>query len=332
MRWSEPEQPGLSGALVVKASVNDRAWCLKATPASLFEAPRVAELHRLTAWLWDRGLTRLAVPLVTPQGTTWVEQAGWVWQCEPWLPGGALKPGAVTTAQVEQAARLVAEWHWHASDYRPTPRGAEWFAGAALGNPVGVRERLSRLHTWPAARCNLLRSRVAEATWLEPAWRAAAERVLGVAQQAGGRLAEELRAAQSLRVRLLPCLRDVWRPHLLFEGDKLVGLIDLQACRTESVAADLSRLLGSLAPRRRDLWQAGLAAYEQVRPLGAAERLLLPVYDRSGCLLGALHWVEWLLSPDGAERGRGVTRQATQRLLELSDRLEQGLPGEAWPH
>ncbi|MFN5297063.1 MAG: phosphotransferase enzyme family protein [Planctomycetaceae bacterium] len=341
VEWSEPEQPGLSGAVVLKLAVGDRAWCLKGTPASRFEPDRVAELHRLTAWLGHRGLTQLAVPLVTTGGATWVEQADWVWQCEPWLPGAPLTVGEVLKDELEQAARLVADWHRHASDYCPTPRGERWFASSDSGSPVGVRERLTRLSDWPEPRCRLLRSRLAAGPGRESRWQAAAERVLTVAEQEGPRLAEELRAAQSLRVRLLPCLRDVWRPHVLFEQHRLVGLIDLQASRTECVAADLSRLLGSLAPRRRDLWQAGLAAYEQVRPLGASERVLLPVYDRSGCLLAALHWVEWLLSRGPGEhetvergpfaRGTGLTTQAAERLVELSDRLEHGLPGEAWP-
>ena len=74
----------------------------------------------------------------------------------------------------------------------------------------------------------------------------------------------------------------------------MAGLIDLHACRTDSVATDIARLLGSLIADDRERWDAALEAYMEVRPMSLAERGLVEVYDRSGVLLSGATWLEWL--------------------------------------
>ena len=41
-------------------------------------------------------------------------------------------------------------------------------------------------------------------------------------------------------------------------------------------------------------WAAGLAAYEEVRPLSAAERSQLPAFLHSGLVVGGMNWLRWL--------------------------------------
>src|SRR5262249_1201866 len=47
-------------------------------------------------------------------------------------------------------------------------------------------------------------------------------------------------------VSLQMCLCDIWHDHLLFEGERLAGLIDFGSVKLDHVAADLARMLGSL--------------------------------------------------------------------------------------
>jgi homoserine kinase type II len=89
-------------------------------------------------------------------------------------------------------------------------------------------------------------------------------------------------------------MRDIWHDHVLYEGDEVSGLIDFGAMRAETVAADMSRLLGSLVGDHKAGWTAGLAAYMEVRPLEVYEEMLIAAFDRANVLLSGMTWLEWI--------------------------------------
>src|SRR5206468_3640782 len=70
---------------------------------------------------------------------------------------------------------------------------------------------------------------------------------------------------------LQPCLCDPWHDHVLFDGDRLTGIVDYGAAKVDHVSVDLARLLGSLVGDDADAWQRGLGAYRSVRPLAPDE-------------------------------------------------------------
>jgi homoserine kinase type II len=102
-----------------------------------------------------------------------------------------------------------------------------------------------------------------------------------------------MRRASARKVALQPCLRDARPEHLLFTGDRVTGLVDFGAMAIESVAADLSRLLGEWVGPDRSARAEGLAAYASVRPLDPIELALIEDFEDSAALLGAGHWVRW---------------------------------------
>ncbi len=121
------------------------------------------------------------------------------------------------------------------------------------------------------------------------------------------------------------CIRDVWHDHILFEGDRVSGIIDFGTMRTEHVAGDVARLLGSLVgddPRRREV---GLAAYGQVRPLSQEELRLVTVFDASSVALSPLNWIEWIYV-DGRRFEQPSTIEA--RFDELLSRLARLAAGD----
>jgi Ser/Thr protein kinase RdoA (MazF antagonist) len=95
-----------------------------------------------------------------------------------------------------------------------------------------------------------------------------------------------------MTVPLQPCLRDVWHDHVLFQEDEVTGLIDPSAARTDTVAADISRLAGSLIADDRLAWGKAIDAYQSVRPLSREEAALVGILDRSGVLLSGMTWLE----------------------------------------
>jgi homoserine kinase type II len=120
-------------------------------------------------------------------------------------------------------------------------------------------------------------------------------------------------------VVLQPCLRDARPEHLLFEDERVTGLVDFGAMAIETVAADLARLLAEWVGADRSARADALDAYSVVRPLDDAESDLLKVFEDSADLIGGGHWVRWHFvegrvfgHPEAVLRGleRGADRAA----------------------
>ena len=100
-----------------------------------------------------------------------------------------------------------------------------------------------------------------------PGFVAAARSIVAGFQRSAKSMTVELRTAQRLRVPVQPCLRDVWHDHVLFINDAVSGIVDPAAARTDTVAADISRLVGSLVGDDPHGWTVALEAYQSVRSL-----------------------------------------------------------------
>jgi hypothetical protein len=108
--------------------------------------------------------------------------------------------------------------------------------------------------------------------------------------------------------------------HILYSGDEVTGLIDYGGVKTDHVAVDLSRLLGSLIEDDDDAWVAGIAAYGEVASWDPHVVPLARLLDETGTLLGAANWLLWL---DRPERRFDDRARAAARLGTLVRRLER---------
>ena len=131
-------------------------------------------------------------------------------------------------------------------------------------------------------------------------------------------VADALVQARRWMVPIQPCIRDIHREHVLFEGNRVTGLVDFGAMRHDSCAGDIARLIGSLAGDDKQLWAVGIDAFRQVFPLGDSERHLARVYDASGVLLSGMNWLEWIFV-DGRQFGDRAA--VMSRFEEIADRL-----------
>ena len=156
-------------------------------------------------------------------------------------------------------------------------------------------------------------------SWPDAPVAAQARRLIDLFPKHAAPLKSQLESAARLPVRRLPCLRDIWHDHVLFTGAQVTGLIDFGALRTESPAADVARLLGSLVGDDVEGWRTGVAAYRRVRPLTENELRLVEVFDYSNVLLAGMNWLRWLCL-----EGRQFARmeQVIERLEVLVARLE----------
>jgi Ser/Thr protein kinase RdoA (MazF antagonist) len=115
------------------------------------------------------------------------------------------------------------------------------------------------------------------------------------------------------------CLCDIWHEHVLFEGAAVTGLIDYGSIRTDHVAVDLARMLGSLAGDDKELFAAGLVSYGDIRKLSEQEVELVYVLDSTGTQLGVANWLMWLCHE---RRPFEDVDAVARRLAALVNRLE----------
>jgi len=149
------------------------------------------------------------------------------------------------------------------------------------------------------------------AAWTERAW--------VVLQFAVRRVPQWLNAWQETRLPLQPCLCDVWHDHVLYTNDDVTGLVDYGSAKTDHVAVDLARLLGSLVEDDPELREAGLDAYDREVGLSADERGLVDVLDRTGAVLSLSNWLRWVFL-DG--RSFAGDDRAAARVAGLVRRVE----------
>jgi homoserine kinase type II len=121
-----------------------------------------------------------------------------------------------------------------------------------------------------------------------------------------------------LAVPIQPCVRDIWHNHLLFQGDRVSGIVDFGALCWDNVAIDIARLFGSLVGDDPLGWETALAAYSRERRLSDNERALVLLFDQSTVLLSGMHWLWWVY----VERREFEARQTVLERLDVTiDRL-----------
>lgn len=297
-----------SGAQMWRLRTPRGELCLRRWPR---EHPSPQRLEFIQAVLWhvdQEGFHDIPLPLETEHHHGYVRHEGYLWELAPWLPGLADFDRDPNGRRLHNALVAVARFHQAALSF-PLPE-----SGPAAS--PGLIERGGRLRDLMVDGLARIRHGMREESWPELA--AAGRRALDLFAPLAPQITGSVEAAARLRVCLQPCIRDIWSAHVLFVEDEVSGLVDFGGLRPENVAADVARLLGSLARDDAAAWQAGLAAYQTVRPLSDDELRLVVVFDRSSALLSPLQWLDWLF----VQRRRFPNRDAViARYEQLLDRL-----------
>ncbi len=278
--------------------------------------PDQQRLEFIQAVLWhvdQEGFHDVPLPLETNHHHGYVWHAGHLWELSPWLPGAADYALHPSSARLENAMTTLARFHRAASTF-PLPDAGQ------LASP-GIAERLARLESLLGGHVAELRLAVDPRIWPELAGRA--EHLLALFAAAAPGIWEVLKPAARLKLRLQPCIRDIWRANVLFVGDVVSGIVDFGSMRPENVAADVARLLGSLAVDNLDEWHRGLAAYQTVRRLSDDELTLVTAFDRSTVLMAGLQWLEWIYLE---RRSFSAPQAVLARVDEFTSRLANLCP------
>ena len=257
------------------------------------------------------------VPAVAAKasGETWTDHGGRLWDLTSWLPGRADFQERPSPARLAAACTALARLH------------LVWSGTTRMTGPCpAVLRRLRLFQEWQdllASGWKPLRSNVSAAAagpWLERAWHAVQPHLDAIPRLLSPWL--------DCSVFLQPCLCDIWHDHLLFEGDRVAGLVDYGGVKMDHPAVDLARLLGSLARHDAGLRDAGLRAYRSWRPLADEEESLVAVLDETGAILAAVNWLLWLCRDGRQFEDESAVARRLAAVVELIEAIS-ALPAAA---
>jgi Ser/Thr protein kinase RdoA (MazF antagonist) len=271
---------GFSGADLwrVKAPAGD--WCLKAWPIN-FEIEQLRHAHWLMRQGRSAGLDYVPAPHDSADGSGCVRTTGHIWDLATWQPGRADFHVRPSENRLVAACLALADLHRAWKPVKPTS-----------GALPAIRRRLTAADQWHSLVQSGWQPEFAAgdddtiAIWAERAWV-----VLGFTAR---RIPKWLNAWIDVRLPLQPCLCDLWHDHILFTNDDVTGVVDYGSAKTDHVAVDLARLLGSLVEDDLALRNAGLDAYDREAGLSSEERAVVDVLDRTGAIVSLMNWLRWV--------------------------------------
>jgi homoserine kinase type II len=255
-------------------------------------------------------------PIDNLQGETFLPLDDRLWEACTWQPGSP----AVTASdeQLASAVRSIDAWHRAIPPslirdgdplLAPTSAIGHFLAGRDSASPGLLRRR----DEWRRLSAVAFGNRMASlSSFTDP--ERLAERTLRQAERHVSPMSRWLHDADLPR-RLCVCLRDVHGEHVLFTGTAVTGIVDFGAIGLDHPAIDFGRLLGSLAPDDRARWHNALAGIADADAFDLAWR-----FDRTGTLLGALHWLEWLVISPREFANRAAAYARWRSLVERIER------------
>ncbi len=278
-------ESGFSGAAVFRVLSEAGSFCLKQWPKNHSEQ-RLRELHQLLRHFGERGLAVVPIPLRSIHGHSVLLIDQRMWQLERWMPGTADFWQAPYDDRLRSAFMTLAQWHQQAATiaYR-----GEWFRMDVSASVPTVIDRITGMSRHTNNVIGNIDASLMRET--HQSWREYGRLITTTFRWRSPQLLHDLQQATTWRVNLQPVIRDVWHDHVLFTANEVTGLIDYGAARTDTIAADISRLLGSLVGDNIPQRQVAIAAYESIRPLTPTEHQLIPLLDQSNVLLSGLTWL-----------------------------------------
>jgi Ser/Thr protein kinase RdoA (MazF antagonist) len=262
---------GFSGASVWRGDERQtprlalKAWPPNTTPE------RVRQIH---AWLaLAAHLSFVPIVFASHGGESVCAEAGRVWDCCRWMPGEPRTSPSAT--EVSAALEVAAQLH-------------EAWAGETQRGPCpGVRNRLRVL----ADNEPLLRAGPNSLLPVSPHLDPLLHRAVTVVARLAPFAIQALAPWEHHKFALQPCVRDLRGEHVLFEGDRVSGIIDFGAMATDHPAVDLARWLGDVANSDDALFEVGLSAYRTIRPAFDASDAFVRLLSRTGAVCSVLGWL-----------------------------------------
>jgi Ser/Thr protein kinase RdoA (MazF antagonist) len=295
---------GLSGSSLYRYDSGRGPLVARRWPIDGPDRSRLAQIHVCLKSTADLGF--VPVPVMTFDGSSFVELDGQFWQIDPWMPGQADLSRPPSSAHLRAGFGGLAAF---LSRLAP---------GRLEGPSPGLAQRALEIERLMLGEFEQIRS-MSERSPGDPV-AALVTRWLDRATVMAPAVFEATRKAASRALPLQPCLRDARPDHFLFEGDRLAGLVDFGAMGRDSVAGDLARLLVEGVGPNRSARMEALAAFDAVLPLSESELRAIEAFQTANALLGAGRWARWhFLEGRTFDDTNAVIRGLTRGLERLDE-------------
>ena len=216
---------GYSGARFWKIRDDHATWCLRRWPAEVAsQKPRLAWIHHQLASAFAKGLVEVPVPVLANNRETIVEFDNQLWQLEPWMPGRANFHDTPSLTKLIAAVQCLARFH------RAVP------AQPSLPVPSpGLRQRVQRLgELFQNGQVTDLFLQIESASQKfrcpSSGFSEVALRICMQFRRLAEQGTDQLNRACQVPVETQAVIADIWHDHVLFEAERVSGLIDFARC------------------------------------------------------------------------------------------------------
>lgn len=296
---------GFSGAQLWKIGTAESSYCVRRWPLSHPNRERLEWINLVLVHTAGMGCEFIPAPLETKSGQRFVSAGGFFWEVTKWMEGVACFRDDPNETRLARVAESLAKFHLASAQ-----------VNLGFEKSKNLRTRYESM-----ANSTSLIAAIGQCSGLELPdyiYRLRAL-VLGLGASYIQRITANLESLRVVVFPVQPVIRDIWHDHLFFRGNEFSGLVDFGAMQMDSVACDLSRVLGSLVPEDRSRWEYAIDLYSQSRPLTAQEIDLIYILDQPSAFLGALNWLKWILLEERAFESEANVKA---RIMELTGRLE----------
>lgn len=308
---------GFSGAELWQFESNAKNFLLRRWPTEANDRKyQLAWINEITQSLNCGGCGFIAAPLVNRKLDTLTEHSGFLWQVEPWLPGRADFWHSPSDQKLQNVMVALAKFHLAATEIQQPKKAV----APAIEKRLLRIEKLKRIDE-PLIRENLQQQPAAIKLELLDL----AIEVCHKFHILAPTVSLTLRQLLTTRVEIGICLCDVWHDHVLFTGDNVSGIVDYGAMSTDSIAVDVSRLIGSLVGDDTEQWKNALRYFEQIRVLSPDESNLVSALDRSTTLISGMNWIDWIYSENREFEQIDKIKERIRRNIQRADLLQEKL-------
>ena len=268
---------GFSGANLWKIEVGSDLYCLKQWTQGMPKAKTRDLITTVLPQISSRGLD-LACPIESVEGGLLIRIDGRIWDLSRWINGSPVVDTAVSENQLQSAMEWLASYHNLAG---------EVCSSQGFSPSLEYRMELTgKLH-----ENTLVKLANYPYEGIDPEL---VQLFLGFASKQLGNFSVALKMAASQLYPLLPVVADLWSDHVFFVQDRVSGVIDFGAMKMDTPCLDLARLLGCYQTHLDSAISKGLEYYQALRPVSAAQRQLIELYDHAYVILAGVQWLIWL--------------------------------------